>query len=494
MRAKLHSHLPTIILIGGSYTTNEGDQVDSRQPFADDPHSSIPLKALSVSELWWATTSSLVLPLLKAKGPDAVAKIGGPRTVISPNANANGPVSRRRLASILPGGVRTAKKSTGRWRLADMSELWTDDQGAAVVVDTWGWYWFNAMSASDYAHFEKTWLTHDDLMIVAPHTCAATSFLDGYVRWVSDGRHEHILVDSLPPYNWDISQVPIVPVEADFHVTGILQDGAWVDPAPVEAARALLQARFDLQIGLWDLATNDTLRATLLRETEVSAAPETAAARPASVVEREQRITSARSPEQIERDNRWEAAAEDLTTLDAFGWTAELPDRHGHVDPAAKYTRSLLLASVPDLDPTDNRPRHPALRPGRPILWLHCNFQPAVEHSVVLIVPPPISDKLGYELGMFFVDRQPALRDVSAPYRAGTAQGGGQRGIRFYELVRFGGPDPTGWPDRIRFITRNTQAWEELLQPVTEMCLASINTDPSGIVARPHLTIVDDLS
>lgn len=488
MTTKLAAHLPTIILIGGRYTTDGGDELDSRQPFADDTHSSIPLKTLSTSELWWDTAASVVLPLLAARGDDAVANIGGPRTLMSPNPN--GPVLRRRISSVLPGGVQTPKKPTGRWRLVDMSQMWEGHQNPAVVVDTWGWFWFNAMSASDYAHFEKTWLPRNNLVIVAPHTHAATLFLDGYTQWVADGRHQNTLDRPLPPYDWDLSQIPVVPVEADFHVTGVLQDGHWVGPAPLEAARALLQARFDLRIGLWDLATNDALRTTLLRETPVLAAPETTANRPAPVIAREQRIKAQRSPEEVERDNAWAAAAEVLKTLDAHGWTADLPDSFGNVDPDAQYHRSLPLAVVPEPDPTDDRPRHPALRPGKPIAWLHCNFRPAVEHTVGLIVAPPTGQRLRYQIGMFFFDNSEAIANTSAPYAAHGLSGGGQ-GMLFDSLTNFGGPDPAGWQDRIEFIMQKTPAWRALLQPVIDMCLQSIHDDPSGTVHEPEFPIIE---
>lgn len=489
MTTKLAANVPTIILIGGSYTTDGGDQLDSRQPFADDPHSSIPLKTLSTSELWWDTASSVALPLLEARGDNAVANVGGPRTLMSPNPN--GPVLRRRMTSVLSGGVRTPKKRTGRWRLVEMSQMWEDDLDAAVVVDTWGWYWFNAMSASDFAHFEKTWLSHDNLVIVAPHTHAATTFLDGYIQWVAEGRYPHTLHMPLPPYNWDLNQIPVIPVEADFHVTGVLQDGHWVDPAPLEAARALLHARFDLHIGLWDLATNDTLRTTLLRETPVLATPQATASRPDTVIAREQRMKADRTPEQVERDNAWAAAAEVLKTLDAHGWTADLPDTFGNVDPESKYTRSLPLAVVPEPNPADGRPRHPALRAGKPIMWLHCNFQPAAEHTVGVIVAPPTSQRLSYEIAMFFFDNRLAFKSASEAHAANGVTSGGGRGVTFHSLSNFGGPDPAGWHDRIEFIMQKTPVWRTLLQPVIDMCLRSIDEDPSGTIPEPDLPFAE---
>jgi len=394
------------------------------------------------------------------------------------------------MTSVLPGGVRTPKKRTGRWRLVEMSQMWEDDLAAEVVVDTWGWYWFNAMSASDYAHFEKTWLSHDNLVIVAPHTHAATVFLDGYIQWVSEGRYPNMLNMPLPPYNWDLSQIPVVPVEADFHVTGVLQNGHWIDPAPLEAARALLRARFDLHIGLWDLASNDTLRTTLLRETPVLAAPEATAGRPAPVIARERRMKAERTPEQVERDDAWAAAAEVLKTLDAHGWTPALPDRSGNVDLQAKYTRSLPLAFVPEPDPADNQHRHPALRPGQPILWLNCDFRPGSEHTVSLIVTPSISHLLNYDIGMFFFDNQSALKSASAPHSSWASRVNG-RGVNSDSIATFGGPDPYQWHERIEFITQKTPAWRTVLQPIIQTCLQFVRDNPSGADPRPGLEVLD---
>jgi len=492
MTTKLTAHAPTIILVGGRYVTDGGDRLDSRQAFADDPHSAVALKTLAVSELWWQTVASVVLPLLEARGGDAVANIGGPRTVMVPNLN--GAVLRRRLASVLPGGVRTAKKPTaGKWRLIDMGQMWQDDADAAVVVDTWGWYWFNARSASDYTHFEELWLKHNNLVIVAPHTHAARVFLDGYVRWVAEGRYPHTLDMPLHHYDWDLSQIPVVPVEADFRVTGVLQGGSWLDPAPLEAARALLQARFDLRIGLWDLATNDTLRTTLLRETPVLDTPEAVASRPAPVVAREQRMKADRTPEQVERDNAWAAAAEDLKALDAHGWTANLSASSSAADREGKYSRSLLLAAVPEADPSAGGGR-PVLRPGQPVLWLCCNFQPAIAHTVELVVAPPMGGWLNHDISMhLYFDNWPALEKASEPF-ADTAKSSGGRsdGLSFHSIASFGGPNPAGWCDRITFITERTPLWLSLLQPIIESCHRSIRAANRGAVPARELPLITE--
>jgi hypothetical protein len=55
-----------------------------------------------------------------------------------------------------------------------------------------------------------------------------------------------------------------VPIKADFRVTALIENGTWVSPDDLEAARSLLASRFDLKLGLWDLVRNPTLRRSLL--------------------------------------------------------------------------------------------------------------------------------------------------------------------------------------------------------------------------------------
>src|SRR5438309_1718180 len=105
---------PTIILIGGPFTADTGERLDSRQPFADDPLSNKTQTALAGSELWWLATTSLVMPLLLANGEESFAMMSGPRSVVE--VKPDGAVCRRRLASLLPGGIRP-KDLNGRWQM-----------------------------------------------------------------------------------------------------------------------------------------------------------------------------------------------------------------------------------------------------------------------------------------------------------------------------------------------------------------------------------------
>jgi hypothetical protein len=72
------------------------------------------------------------------------------------------------------------------------------------------------------------------------------------------------MADEVPPYDppADFLRFPVV--RAECSVSGVLREGQWGDAAGLEAARMLLLSRFDLKLGLWDLALNPVLRSPYL--------------------------------------------------------------------------------------------------------------------------------------------------------------------------------------------------------------------------------------
>jgi hypothetical protein len=64
-------------------------------------------------------------------------------------------------------------------------------------------------------------------------------------------------------------------LRAECNVSGVLREGRWGDGADLEAARMLLLTRFDLKLGLWDLALNPVLRSTVLDPSPPTTAPGT---------------------------------------------------------------------------------------------------------------------------------------------------------------------------------------------------------------------------
>ena len=85
--------------------------------------------------------------------------------------------------------------------------------------------------------------------------------------------------------------------------------GVWVDPGAVESARALLSARYDLDLGLWDLVNNTTLREALLAETALVEPPNVVAD-----------LTATQAIAKIETDRRaQERDTYERDRQDAFG-------------------------------------------------------------------------------------------------------------------------------------------------------------------------------
>lgn len=94
---------PLIVLVGGVMTLADGSRLDSRQEIEGDPESRAIRRSMARSWLWWMTTSSLVMPILDERGPDAYALLIGERSVI--DLRRDGGVRRIGLGVLLQGGV-----------------------------------------------------------------------------------------------------------------------------------------------------------------------------------------------------------------------------------------------------------------------------------------------------------------------------------------------------------------------------------------------------
>lgn len=469
-----------IILIGGPFTADTGEQLDSRQPFVEDPTSDIAQKALAGSELWWLAATSLVLLLLTADGDSSIATVGGPRSVAA--IKPDGTVGRRRLTLVLPGGVRP-KNPNGRWQMVDLGGLW-EARDTRIVVDTYGLFWRNAMAINSYAEFERWWLQGRNQIFIGPHTHAATRYFDGYVEWVTDSRPIGDSGAQLPKPDWDLSpDTPaVVPIDAKFGVTAIVQNGARRDAEPVEAARALLQARFDLKLGFWDLVNNHTLRSTLLKVTPAAAPPSTTAPMTAGALRRHQERQETRSDEAKRYDEYREALVGVMASLNAPGWASWLPGPVGDV--GSPFRRTYPIAFSPDCDEVHARIRHPALRPGMPILWLELAIVPGSwgRGEVELIVPAPLTVFSSDLCWPFMMENFPLLEQIAHPHSMKlSATHGHQRAVS-YQLAEFAPfpaePSIDDWEERLEDIVRRAPAWTDLLAPLAEKLRRYITVNP----------------
>jgi len=324
---------PTVALIGGPMTAEDGSRLDSRQVVIGDPRCGIMRTALAGSMLWWLTVISLVEPLLRVAGADAFALIIGPRSVLQ--LQSDGSLRRTRLGAVIPGGVSRVEiqrsgigealdpryelagemktawdgSSMGEiglayseprrsWRVLDGNEWYLNVAGPAlnpaVIVDTTD----SVLYDESFKALATRRLFDERLVLVLPHTHAAQTHLKAYGQTQGPRAVPPVDTQATP---WDPDAPPdpmkyttVVPIEARFGVTGLLQRYAWEDPSQIEAARALLQARFDLRIGIWDLVRNPVLRRTLLDAAPTPVVPERSAEIPAGAAVRARRAVSDR--------------------------------------------------------------------------------------------------------------------------------------------------------------------------------------------------------
>lgn len=373
----------TVVLIGGPMTVDDGSTLDSRQPIIGDPSSRITRASLATSLLWWTTVTSLVSPILDSSAPDAFALVIGSRSVVE--VRPDGDLRRIRLRSLLPGGSTTAdvlrsideplpdgyelvaqesfqqwKESQGnkqvevlfgcriprgseRWVFLDRGEYYlhlaASRMRPSVIVDTsWGEEIEEQGKeyepfAGRFREFEKNRLVGDQVILVMPHTHRMDAFLQKYAHWVAAGRPDDSPARWSPPLPtaWDPAAPPDpiryscpVPVRAQFKVTGYLQDGEWRDAADLEAARSLLQARYDLKIGIWDLVNNATLRRTLLEAVPTSE-PLTSIEVPSAAAQRAQRQVARRMAERAREEEARHSIEALLRPLRDIGWAKLIP-------------------------------------------------------------------------------------------------------------------------------------------------------------------------
>ena len=92
---------PTIIMVGGVFTTEDGTTLDSRQPMVGDPRGQVVYRTLSRSHLWWEVVRSLTDSIVKSK-PGSYALVDGPRQVF--DLTSDGAIKRVSLADFLAVG------------------------------------------------------------------------------------------------------------------------------------------------------------------------------------------------------------------------------------------------------------------------------------------------------------------------------------------------------------------------------------------------------
>lgn len=478
----------SIVLIGGPMTLDDGAKLDSRQPMQGDPASQIVQRTLATSWLWWDTTSSVVLPILDTVGPDASALIFGQRSVVE--VDSRGELKRTRLRSILRGGVGTVYvvrtglegdelpkgyeqvaalsarngESLGvigvrdgeagyRWRFVEgpaFLEHTAERIGARVIVNTDPWMRGpvdqERFGTAPFEVLEKDLLSLDGSVLVLPHTHAIEGWLGSYVDWVETGRPiSQPTSRDQPEWDPDAPPDPIrytypVAARASFKVTGLIQDGQWRKAADLEAARALLHSRYDLRIGIWDLASNRVLRDTLLEEAAGPSAPPTGPTQvPRGAAERADAVVQ----EKLDQRAVVRNIVERLEPLRSAGWQA------------ARYPYEQM--HLPLTEPL-------ALWPGReekePLLWL--TLIVSKRQTTVSIWSPMHRD-------VELVERVRGLHSQLESC-AGQASIDLDSGWPTIWKVSGGWGDQVDWFARARELTTRTPEWVEVFRDLVGEC------------------------
>ena len=253
----------SIILVGGVFTTEDGATVDRGSPWR-----ATALVRSSTARCRGLTCGGRRCAPCRPIAQDAgggYALVDGPHQVF--DLASDGGIKRVSLADLLAVG-----SSEAHWRfpyderpnVASIRDVYGD---AAALVDV---AQAGKSGAEVLSSFSARVRWNPSLVLVVPHTHALGEFF-GHVALAGQERRPRpptatptVPATSLGREPDPLNYAASVPVHAQFKVTGLIKDGAWQDPSGLEAARELLQARYDLTLGIWDLAPNPTLRTTLL--------------------------------------------------------------------------------------------------------------------------------------------------------------------------------------------------------------------------------------
>lgn len=530
---------PTIILVGGHMTADDGTRLDSRQPLDGDRRSEVMLRSLATSLLWWRTVSSLATPILDNAGPDAFALLMSTQRTMA-ELRHDGTIQRTRLNALLPGGTTTTelirvlgneglpegyqqahtlldpydnhyigaigvKHGTPRkrWRFL-RGEYYlayaVENINPALIIDTTVAI-FDGIMDSDrgmgaslrthgavghrFRALEETRLFSNDAVLVLPHTHMTETFLDRYSEWVAAGRPSTICENEDDSWlrsaralahseGYDLDDAPDpmertlpVPIEADFRITGLMENAQWRDASHLEASRALLQARYDLKIGIWDLAHNPTLRQTLLDPTPISAPPTATAPMPDAARQRAQASVDATLARRAAEQDTWTAILARLDPLVQQGWDPD--DKWGR-----KWHLRLPLTQAL-LDPYYSYDHEPI-----PLAQLHLTIGKRTNALSIKVLRPNL---VGFDEYLH------ARHDV---FEAIAGHGHYPHRKNEFHCIW---TDTVGWADDVDWDTwaaamaKRTTRWVEELAPIREAYehLYSDGRATSGIAALPAL-------
>ena len=338
---------PTIVLIGGEMTLESGATLDSRQPLEADEWDVVLRAALGTAEAWWVLAKELVdVVLAQHARTDAWALAWVDKTLKRPRSD--GTFTRVRPSSFLGAGnlIKAGKEAgadtfrsdavNSRYRLLPYMLRFDDlmeSPAPAVII---GGFHTTYDDGTDIVgdrpidYFAARW---PDAVIVLPHTPIVEQKVRRILRrppttrvqiknlasqtHPSEARRYTECVERMS----DLRRADPLVVSHDFHVSFWADEGVTRDPVDLDAALTFVKSRYDLNLGLWDLARDPVLRATLLQREELSQPVTGPAAVPSELAAQSaEKATNRQQAETTELDGRRRLHEAIWPTLSRLGW------------------------------------------------------------------------------------------------------------------------------------------------------------------------------
>lgn len=348
---------PTIVLIGGQATLDSGATVDSRQRIVGDTWDVVLRQALGTSEAWWTLAKDLVdVVLAQHPDPDAWALAWVDKSLKRPRPD--GSFTRVRLKTFLDGAesLLDAARAPGpvtfrsdlvesRYRLVPYMLRFDDIKGGpppAVIVGSFHTTYDDGtdiVGDRPLDYFVSRW---PDAVIVLPHTpvieAKARRIIDqpptGLVRISGVAEETHKSESRRYVKNADrvedLRRADSYVIGHDFHTTFWADQGAVRDPVDLDAALTFVRSRYDLKLGLWDLARDPLLRTTLLQREEIEQPRRSRTAAPAELVAKaKEKADERQEEEEAHRDGRRRHHEAIWPTLSKLGFQIPSWQREG---------------------------------------------------------------------------------------------------------------------------------------------------------------------
>jgi hypothetical protein len=243
-------------------------------------------------------------------------------------------------------------------------------------------------------------------------------------------------------------------------VTGLVRDGEWVDPAPLEAARRLLEARYDLKIGIWDLVDNDILRNSLLETITKSPVPRVPVVVPTAATARAARRTG----EVLNRRAEERSAMAHISTLmgplDAIGWKASEIERG--------WFRTLPL--------TEPVQRYGADRPE-----VLAQLEMSINKRSASITAFTVMYNLGINVAKYVAERTSLFEELAWPASITVREG---RPVVWTASGGWG--DDVDWSEWVGLLAEKTGLWRDAFSELADRCLRVQREQEEQWTGRRH--------